>query len=83
MDFCLFCEAVKNQNCPKQKIAQATVQDTRNKLAESDLQNKDVIKDELSTKSVRVVTEEKETKGGRSQTNAGDKLIESSSRCNK
>ena len=70
MDLRLFWVAVKNQNCPKQKLGQATVHDIRNKLDESDLQKKDVIKDELSTKSVRVVTKEKKTKGGRSQTNA-------------
>ena len=39
------------------------VQKTGNRQAESDLQKKDVMKDELSTKSVKAVTEEKETEG--------------------
>ena len=63
--FPLLWEAVTNENHPKHKLASAAVPKTRNRQAESesDLQNKDMIKDELSVKSVKAVTEEKETKG--------------------
>ena len=53
MDCPLFWEAVKNKKHPKYNLALAAVQNTRNRQAESDLQNKDVIKDELLTTSVR------------------------------
>ena len=53
MDCPLFWEEVKNKNHPKYNLALAAVQNTRNRQAESDLQNKDVIKDELLTTSVR------------------------------
>ena len=62
MDCSLFWEAVRNQNHPELKLALAAVQITRNRQAESELQNKDVMKDELLRKSVKTVAEEKETR---------------------
>ena len=63
MDCSLFWEAVKNQNHPKHKLTLAALQNNRNRQAKSDLQNKDVINVELSTKNVKAITEEKVTKG--------------------
>ena len=54
---------MKNQNQPEDKLALAAVQNTRNRQTESDLQNTDVMKDELSMKSGAAVAEVKETKG--------------------
>ena len=54
--------AVMNQKYPEHKLELAIVQNTRNRQAENDLQNKDVKKDELSMKPLLVVTEEKKTK---------------------
>ena len=56
----LFCEALNNQNHPKHKLALAAVQNTRERQAEIDLQNKDAISSELSTKSVKAVPEERD-----------------------
>ena len=54
-------KAVKNQNHPKHKLA--TVQNTRKSQAENYLQNKGVLKNELSPKSVKAKIELKESKG--------------------
>ena len=45
MDCPLFWKAGKKQNHPKHNLALAAVQNTKNRQAESDLQNKDLIKD--------------------------------------
>ena len=60
MDCRLFWEALKNQNHPNHKLALAAVQTTRKRQAEIELQNKDVISSQLSTKSVKAVTKERE-----------------------
>ena len=64
MDCTLFWETVKNQSHPKHKIAHAAVQNIRNRQSEIDLQNKDVTSGELSTNSVKAVTEEGEMPEG-------------------
>ena len=56
---------MKNQSQPKHNLALAAAQNTRNRQAENDLQSKDVTIGELSTKSVKAVTEEKDA--GRSE----------------
>ena len=57
MDCPLFWEAVKNQNQPKHKLALAAVQNTRNRQAEIDMNNKEAASSELSTKTVKTVAE--------------------------
>ena len=59
MDCPLFWEAVKNQNHPKQKLAVAGAQNTRNRQAEIDLKNTEAASGELSTKTVKAVTQVK------------------------
>ena len=60
MDCPLFREAVKNQNHQNQKLALAAVQNTRNRQAENDLNNKKAAAGELSTKTVKAVTQVKD-----------------------
>ena len=60
MDCPLFWEAVKNQNYAKHKLALAAVQNTRNRQAENDLNNKKVASGDLSTKTVKAVTQNKD-----------------------
>ena len=55
----LFLEAVKNQNHPKRKLALAAVQNTRNRQAEIILKNTEAASGELSTKTVKAVTQVK------------------------
>ena len=57
----LVWEAVKNQNHPKHKLALAAVQNTRNRQAEIDLKNTEAASGELTTKSVKAVTQVKTT----------------------
>ena len=59
MDSPLFWDVVKNQNHPKHKLALATVQNTRNRQAEIDLKNTEAASEELSTKTVKAVTQVK------------------------
>ena len=63
MDCFLFWEGVKNQNHPKHKLALAAVQNTRNRQAENDLNNKEAASGDLSTKTVKAVTQNKDTTG--------------------
>ena len=56
----LFWEAVKNQNHLKHKLALAAVQNTRNRQAENDLNNKAAASSELSTKTEKAATQFKE-----------------------
>ena len=51
---------MKNQNHPKHKLALAAVQNTRNRQAENDLNNKAAADGELSTKTVKAVTQNKD-----------------------
>ena len=53
---------MKNQKNPKHKLMLTAVQNTTRRKAERDLQNKKVINNESSTKSVKAVTKEKDTK---------------------
>ena len=57
MDCPLFWEAVKNQSHPKHKLASAAVQNTRNRQAEFDTRNSEAPNAELSTKTVKTVTQ--------------------------
>ena len=54
---------MKNQNNPKHKLALAAVQNTRNRQAENDLNNQDAASGELSTKTVKAVTQNKDATG--------------------
>ena len=63
IDCLLFREVVKNQNHPKHQLALAAVQITRNRPAENDLNNKEAASDELSTKTVKAVTQTKDAPG--------------------
>ena len=63
MDCPLFWEAVKNQNHPIHKLALAAVQNTRNRQAENELNNKEAADGELSTKTVKAVTQNKDDTG--------------------
>ena len=63
MDCPLFWGVVKNQNHPKSKLALAAVQNTRNRQAENDLNNKEVASGELSTKTVKAMTKNKDATG--------------------
>ena len=63
MDCLLFSEALKNQNQPKHKLALAAVQNTRNRQSENDLNNKEAAGGELSTKTVKAVTRNKDATG--------------------
>ena len=51
----LFWEAVKNQGHPKHKLALATVQNTRNRQTENDLQSKEAANGELPSKTLKAV----------------------------
>ena len=63
MDCPLFWKALKNQSHPKHKLALAAVQNTRNRQAENGLQNKEVASGELSTKTIKAVTQVKDAAG--------------------
>ena len=60
MDCPLFWEAAKNQIHPKHKLALAAVQKTRNRQAENDRNNLEAAVGELSTKTVKAVTQNKD-----------------------
>ena len=51
----LFWEAVKNQSHPKHKLALATVQNTRNRQTENDLQSKEAANGEVPSKTLKAV----------------------------
>ena len=55
-------ETSEESESPETQVLHKLAQNIRNRQSENDFQNKDVIKDELSRKSVKVVTEEKEPK---------------------
>ena len=59
----LIWEAVKNQNHPKHKLALTAVQNTRNRQAENNLSNKEAAGGELSKKTVKAMTQNKEATG--------------------
>ena len=59
MDCPLFWVAVKNQSHPKYELALAVVQNTRKRKAENDLKNTEAASGELSTKTVKAVTQVK------------------------
>ena len=63
MECPLFWEAAKNQNQPKHKLALTAMQNTRNIQAENDLNDKEAASGELSTKTVRAVTQNKDATG--------------------
>ena len=63
MECPLYWEAVNNQNQPKHKLALAAVQNNRNRQAENDLNNKEAASGELSTKTVKAVTQKKDATG--------------------
>ena len=63
IDCRLFWEAVENQGRPKHKLALAAVQNTRNRQAENDLQNKEVASGELPTKTVKAVAQVQDVSG--------------------
>ena len=63
MDCPLFWEAVKNQNHPKHNMALTAVQNTRNRQAENDLNIKEAAGGELSAKTVKAVTQNKDAMG--------------------
>ena len=65
MDCPLFWESVKNQSLPKHTLALSSLQNTRNRQAENDLQNKETASSELSTKTVKAVTQVKDAWGPR------------------
>ena len=50
---------MKNQNYPKHKLALAAVQNTRNRQSEIDLKNTEAASGELSTKTMKFVTQVK------------------------
>ena len=54
---------MKNQNYPKHKLALTAVQNTRNRQAENDLNNKEAASGELSTKTVKAVTRNSDATG--------------------
>ena len=54
---------MKNQNHPKHKLALAPVQNNRNRQAENDLNNEEAASGELSTKTVKAVTQNKDATG--------------------
>ena len=60
LDCLLFWEAVKNQNHHKHKIALVAVQNTWNRQAENDLNKKEAASGDLSTKTVKAVTQNKD-----------------------
>ena len=63
MDCYLFWEAVKNQCHSKHILTLAAVQNTRNRQAGNDLQNKEATSGELSTKTVKAVTKVRDAGG--------------------
>ena len=71
MDCPLFWEAVKNQNHAKHNLALAAVQNTRNRQAESDLNNKEAAGGELSTKTLKAVTQNKDATGAETRNSLG------------
>ena len=65
MDCPLFWEAVKDQGHPKHKLALAVVQNPRNRQAENYLQNKEAASGDLSTNTVKAVTQVRDAGGAR------------------
>ena len=63
MECPLFWEAAKNQNHPKHKLALAAVQNTRIRQAENGSNNKEAAIGELSTKTVKAVTQNNDATG--------------------
>ena len=63
MDCPLFWEAMRNQSHPKHKLALAAVQNTWNRQAENDLQNRERASGELSTNTGRAVTQVRDAGG--------------------
>ena len=63
MECTLFWEAVKNQGHPKHNLAQAAVQNTRNRQAEIDLHSKEAANGELLTKVVKAVSQVEDALG--------------------
>ena len=59
MDCPLFWETVKNQNYTKHKLALAAVQNTRSRQVEFDTKNSEAPNTELSTKTLKAVTQVK------------------------
>ena len=80
MDRPLFWEAVKNQNHPKHKLALAAVQNIKNRQAENCLQTKQATGGELTTKTVKFVTEVREAGVAESRISLGIDYRESSGR---
>ena len=74
MDCLLFWKAVKNQSHPKYKLAFAAVQNNRNRQAEIDLQTKEAMKGELTTKTVKVLTEVRDAGGEGSETRSSPEI---------
>ena len=72
-------ESVKNQSHSNDKLVLAAVQDTRNRQDENDLQNKEATSGELSTKTVKAVTEVR-GREGRDKEFTRNKLRESGCR---
>ena len=60
IDCPLFWETMTNQNHPKHNLALAGVQNTRNRHTENDLNNKEATSGDLSTKTVKAVTQDKD-----------------------
>ena len=58
----LFWKAVKNWNQPKHKLTLAAMQNTRNRQAENNLNNREAAGGELSTKTVKATTQHKDAK---------------------
>ena len=63
MDCPLFWEALKNQNHPKHKLALAAVQNTKNRQAEKNLNKKEAAGDNLTTKTVKAMTQKRDVTG--------------------
>ena len=68
MECPLFWEAGENQNHPKHKLALVAVQNTRNRQSENDLNKKEAASGELSTETVKAVTQNKDARGPRKET---------------
>ena len=54
---------MKNQNHPKHKLALAAVQNTRNRQAKNDLTKREAASGDLSTETVKAVTQNKDATG--------------------
>ena len=71
MDRTLFWEAAKNLNHPKHNLALAAVQNIKNRQAENGLQTKQATGGELTTKTVKFVTEVREAGVAESRSSLG------------